>query len=71
MNRLLGLSTTPKSPSTSSWPLRRQLMLAEAGRALQRRVTLPPSFCTTDVGSSLNAGTSSEEMINNKDSDAN
>lgn len=60
MNRLLGPSTTPKYPSISSWPLRRQLMLAEAGWALQRRFTLPPSFCTTDMGSSVNSSTLSE-----------
>lgn len=61
MYKLLGLSTAPKSPSNSSWPLRRQVMLAEEGRALQWRVTLPPSFCTMDIGSSVNTGTSSKE----------
>lgn len=61
MNRLLGPSTAPKPLSNNSWPFRRQLMLTEAGRALQRRFTLPPSFCTTDMGSSVNTGTSSKE----------
>lgn len=60
INRLLGRSTTPGSPSTTCRPLRRQLMLAEAGLALQRRLTLPPNFCTTDTGSSVNTGTSSD-----------
>lgn len=60
MKRLLGVSTTPKCPSISSWPLRCQLRLAEGGRALQRRFTLPPNFWTTDMGSSVNTGTSSD-----------
>lgn len=66
MNRLLGLNTVPKSPFSSSWPLRRQLMLAEAGWALQRRVTVPPSFCTTEAGSLVNTGTSSGKNNRNK-----
>lgn len=48
MNRLLWPTTTPRSPFANGSPLRRQLTLAEAGLALQCKVTPPPNFCTTD-----------------------